>query len=131
MVVEVATGAWGPTCGRGLGRTEVQRLVFRRPPPPLGDASVQWAPEPDEPLLTSAWPSLSLTTATAGAFTVIVLDNGAVPPTPAPADVGGGAGGASPAGGPPDAVAAFVRATAAYVAAHAPTFAGGGGWQGG
>ncbi|KAK1858221.1 hypothetical protein I4F81_000832 [Pyropia yezoensis] len=93
---------------RDVGGGEVQRLVFRRPPPPLGDGSVQWAPEPDEPLLSSAWPSLSLTTTTADAFLVIALDNAAVPPTPAPAY-----GGPPAAADPPDAVSAFVAAVAA------------------
>ncbi|GAB0492507.1 hypothetical protein MMPV_003770 [Pyropia vietnamensis] len=112
---------------RDVGGGEVQRLVFRRPPPPLGDGSVQWAPEPDEPLLTSSWPSLSLTTTTADAFLIIALDNAAVPPTPAP--VYSGSPGA--ADHPPDAVSAFVAAVAAYVGGHPAAFAGGGGGRGG
>lgn len=82
--------------------------------------------EPDEPLLSSAWPSLSLTTTTADAFLVIALDNAAVPPTPAPAY-----GGPPAAADPPDAVSAFVAAVAAYVGAHPAAFAGGGRGGGG
>lgn len=60
--------------------------VSRRHLPPLLPFPFP-SQEPDEPLLSSAWPSLSLTTTTADAFLVIALDNAAVPP-----DGGGVAG---------------------------------------